>query len=290
MLQGLVAIITGAGGGIGQAAAVKFVQEGARVILAEIGAAETTLRRLQSLPGHNAAHYLYVKTDVSKESEVAHCVDMALQTFGRLDVLVNNAVAFEFGHLLPAGVSGSGTRTDHAISSEQWDRVFRVNILGYSYGMKHAVKAMQLHDADLGVVYTNDQIRGTSTIDARCRGSIINVCSVSSFIAQPEFVPYNTSKGAILQMTRCCALDFAPLKVRVNAVSPGTIETEGSHKHMELVGLSLEEGRRVFGNSCAMKRQAAPEEVANAICFLASTQSSFMTGSNLVIDGGATFY
>jgi NAD(P)-dependent dehydrogenase (short-subunit alcohol dehydrogenase family) len=129
---------------------------------------------------------------------------------------------------------------------------------------------------------------GASTIRAQSRGSIVNICSVSSFIAQPEFVPYNCSKGALLQLTKCCAMDFAKINIRVNSISPGSVETEGSHNHMQLLGLSLEEGRKKFGESNLMRRQAAPEEIANGALFLASDASSFMTGANMVMDGGGT--
>ena len=91
-----------------------------------------------------------------------------------------------------------------------------------------------------------------------------------------------------MQLTRCCAMDLAPEKVRVNAVCPGTIETPGSYGHMRLLGLSLAEGRKAFGGHCLMKRQAAPEEIAAGALFLATDESSFMTGAHIVIDGGGT--
>ena len=116
----------------------------------------------------------------------------------------------------------------------------------------------------------------------------MNILSISSNIAQPEFVPYNCSKGAVLQLTRCTAMDLAEEKVRVNAICPGTIETPGSYGHMRLVGLDLDAGRKEFGDSCLLKRQAAPEEIANGALFLASDESSFMTGAHIVMDGGGT--
>ena len=138
------------------------------------------------------------------------------------------------------------------------------------------------------VKYDNDQGEGVNRIDAGSRGAIVNIASISSFIAQPEFVPYNCTKGAILQLSRCTAMDFAPDKIRVNTVCPGTIETPGSYNHMKLVGLDVEQGRKMFGDSCLLKRQAAPEEIANATLFLASDEASFMTGAHIVVDGGGT--
>lgn len=239
-------------------------------------------------PGKDVA--ISITADVSKEDQVEDCVARVLQKYGRIDILVNNAAHLECGSLLPEGF-GSGTGTDRdATSDRSLERVMAVNLHGYAYFIKHVGRAMQ-NNALGGVVYENHhQRQSAGRIDARERGSIVNVCSVSSFIAQPEFVPYNCSKGAVLQLTRCCAKDFSKLKIRVNAVSPGSIETEASRLHMSLVGLSLEEGRKEFGKECALNRQGAPEECANVVLFLASSESSFVTGSNIVVDGGITFH
>jgi NAD(P)-dependent dehydrogenase (short-subunit alcohol dehydrogenase family) len=121
-------------------------------------------------------------------------------------------------------------------------------------------------------------------------GSIINMASVSSFIAQPAFIPYNASKGAILQMTRCLAMDLAPDKIRVNAVCPGAIKTEATKKHIESLGLVEEQAYIDFGQDALMKRMGLPMEVAYGVLFLASDEASFITGEHLVIDGGATIY
>lgn len=286
MLRNKVAIVTGGAAGIGKAVSARFASEGAKVAIVDINVedANKTTEEIQRAHGKESAAAFIC--DVSNEADVKNCVDTVVRQFGRLDILVNNAVRFIFGHLLPPG-QGSGSGTDREVTPQMIRDIMDVNLIGYVNFMKHAARAMHLN-TPTGHIYENHQKLGDSTIDAKYRGSIVNVCSVSSYIAQPEFVPYNCSKGALLQLTKCCAMDMAKIGVRVNAVSPGSVETEGSHRHMQLLGLSLEDGRKQFGDSNLLKRQAAPEEIANGVLFLASDQSSFMTGANVVMDGGGT--
>ena len=138
------------------------------------------------------------------------------------------------------------------------------------------------------VVYDNEQGEGVNRIHAGSRGSIVNISSVSGFIAQPEFLPYNVSKGGIQQLTRCSAMDLAKFKIRVNAIAPDLTETPASYNHMKSINLSIEEGRKLFASYGLLKRMCAPEEVANLAYFLASDEASFMTGTIVVIDGGRT--
>ena len=138
------------------------------------------------------------------------------------------------------------------------------------------------------VLYENDQGEGLSYINGGSRGTIINIASVSGFIAQLELIAYNTTKGAVIQLTRCTAMDLVKFNIRVNTISPGSIETRLSFDHMKRIGLSLEEGKKQFGETNLMKRQGAPEEIANGVLFLASDQSSFVTGTNFIMDGGQT--
>ena len=110
----------------------------------------------------------------------------------------------------------------------------------------------------------------------------------SGWIAQPEFVPYNCSKAAIIALTRCCALDFASDKIRVNCVAPSTVDTPGSYAHMKMINLTVKEGQEKFGNNTFLKRQAAPDEIGTASVFLASDDASYVTGEVLVVGGGQT--
>jgi len=284
-LKNKVAIITGGGTGIGRACAIRLAQEGAKVCVADINiqTGNETVTLIQSC-GYEA---FFQHVDVSNEDTVSDCMKQTFLNYGRIDFLINNAVVFIFGHLGPIG-QGSGTFTDREIEKKDWHNILNVNVLGYANCMKHASKYIRKNKIPNNTV-TLDFGRGESQIKTGSRGSIVNVGSVSSYIAQPEFLPYNATKAAILSMTRCTALDFAKDKIRVNCICPGTIETLGSYGHMEKINLNLEQGRREFAKCNAMKRQGAPEEVASVAFFLCSEDSSFITGVHIPVDGGQTF-
>jgi len=245
------AIITGAGTGIGRAIAERFSQEGAKVMVAEIeepGGNQTVERILKS--GGTA---VFQQTDTSLEDSIQSMVERTVSEFGGIDIVVNNAAAFVFGSIEETG-------------PEEWGKVLSVNVIGYANTIKSAL----------------------SFLKKSKNAAIVNIASVSSFIAQPEFLPYNTSKGAISQMTRCLAMDLAKYNIRVNAVCPGAIYTRASEKHMDFMGLDHEKGRELFGQDAPLKRMGRPDEIANGVLFLASEEASFITGEHLVIDGGAT--
>lgn len=245
------AIVTGAGTGIGRAIAERFCEEGAQVMVAEIeesGGMETVERIHQS--GGKAS---FQQTNTADETSIQQMVEQTLIEFGGIDILVNNAAAFVFGSI-------------EETSAEDWAKVFGVNVIGYANMVKTALPHLKKSG----------------------RSAIVNIASVSSYIAQPEFIPYNTSKGAISQLTRCLAMDLAKYQIRVNAVCPGAIYTRASEGHMDRLGISYQEGRQLFGQEAVMKRMGEPLEIANGVLFLASEEASFITGSHLVIDGGAT--
>mmetsp|Transcript_32307 Transcript_32307/g.45062 ORF Transcript_32307/g.45062 Transcript_32307/m.45062 type:complete len:294 (-) Transcript_32307:272-1153(-) len=283
-LAGRVAIVTGGGNGIGKAVAKRLHQSGARVAVCDISRSNG-MKVVDEIKGDGGTA-AFVHTDVTRHASIKAMVEEVGTRFGRIDVLVNNAATFIFGHLGIEG-HGSGTGTDRNISSDDWNRILQTNIVGYSRCIESVVPWMR-RNALTDVNYDNDQGMGITKINAGSRGAIVNVCSISSFIAQPEFVPYNVTKAGILVMTKCTAMDLAGYKIRVNAISPGTVETAGSYNHMNLIGLDIEEGKRMFATATLLQRQAAPEEVANGIAFLASDESSYMTGANIVMDGGQT--
>jgi NAD(P)-dependent dehydrogenase (short-subunit alcohol dehydrogenase family) len=248
-LEGKVALITGGASGMGMVASKLFASEGARVVLTDVndGAAETTARSISD-EGGEAIH---VHADVSKEGDAEAMVAKAVGTFGRLDVLYNNA-----GVMLPE--DGSVHTTDEAI----WDLTLGVNVKGVAFGCKYGIPAMLEHGG----------------------GSIINVASFVAWVgAATSQTAYTSSKGAVLAMTREIAVEYARRGIRCNALCPGPIETP---LLMQL--LSDEEKRQRRLVHIPMGRLGRAEELAKAALFLASDDSSYMTGSSLIVDGGLT--
>ena len=250
-LENKVAIVTGGAAGIGRAICELFAEEGAKVALGDIdedGGLET-VARIETAGGSA----IFVSTDVSEESCVQRLVASAVSEYGAVNILVNDAAAFVFGKV-------------QDVTDADWQRVLSVNVLGPSYTVKHVLEPMR----------------------AAGGGSIVNVASVSSFVAQPAFVPYNTSKGALLQLTRCLAMDLAPDNIRVNCVCPGAILTQATELHRRFTGEERGKFLSDAANSNFQKRLGEPKEIAYGALFLASDESSFMTGQPLIIDGGAT--
>ena len=250
-LENKVAIVTGGANGIGQAICELFAEEGASVVVADIerDAGLQTVDRIEAGGGQA----MMVEMDVSREADVEGMVRSVVSALGRVDVLVSDAAAFSFGSVDTA-------------SQSDWDRALGVNVMGTAYCAKHVLPVMKEGGG----------------------GSMVVVASVSSFIAQPAFVPYNASKGALLQMTRCMALDMAPFNIRVNCVCPGSILMRATERHREFLGADREQFLRDAADASMMKRLGAPREIAYGALFLASDESSFMTGAPLVIDGGLT--
>ncbi len=250
-LQDKNAIITGGASGIGRAICELFAEEGARLTIADIDAAggERTLASVRAAGGEAQ----FVATDVSKEADVAAMAQAAVDAYGSVNILVNDAAAFVFGEI-------------EDITDADWQRVFGVNVIGQAYCVKHALPHMK----------------------AAGGGSIVNLASVSGFIAQPAFIPYNASKGAVMQLTRCLALDLAPYNIRVNCVCPGSVLTPATERHRRFMGADRDEFLAEAGASNFMKRVADPREIAYGALFLASDEASFVTGTPLVMDGGLT--
>jgi dihydroanticapsin dehydrogenase len=250
-LQGKSAIVTGGGHGIGQATCILFAEEGASVLLTDIdeGAGERTVRHIRE----NNGKALFMRADMSQESECHRTVQECREAFGKVDILVNNAARF--------------VMKGFDATPEEWKQGMETNVFGYAYMIRYAAEEMK-------------KVGG---------GSIVNVASISSVIAQPEFVTYSACKGAVLQMTRCAALDYAPQNIRVNCVCPGLVFTSIVQKRMAEENITTEEQLVAeWASMQLIKRVADPREIAYAILFLASDESSFCTGSPLFVDGGHT--
>jgi dihydroanticapsin dehydrogenase len=249
-LKDKVAIVTGGAAGIGQATAELFAEEGATVAIFDIDEA-AGLQTAQKIV-EKGGRAIFVRADISDEAGISQAVAETIRRFGRLDILVNNAAAFVL-----KGLEATGG---------DWRRVLEVNVVGTAVCSRYAAEEMKTTG----------------------KGAIVNLGSISSFVAQPGFVTYSSTKAAILQMTRNMALDLAPYGIRVNCVCPGTILTRASYDHMEQAGMTLEEFVAHEGPKHILGRVGEPREVAYAILFLASDEASFITGTHLMVDGGYT--
>ncbi len=241
--EGRVAIVTGAASGIGEATARRLGSEGASLVLADIDAA-----RLGDVAAQLAAGGIPVVSsciDVSAAPPVADLVQLAIGSFGRLDILINNAGISAFGHVTE-------------ITPEQWHRVMAVDVDSVFYASRAALPHL-----------------------ITTQGCIVNTCSISGLFADYGLAAYNTAKGAVANLTRSLAIDHAPDGVRVNSVCPGGVATPMLASVLKRFG---EEYERLV----PMGRPGQPGEIAAAIAFLASDDASYITGHNLVVDGGVT--
>ena len=247
-LQGKVALITGTGSGIGRATALRFAAEGARIVAVDIAASNNDTVAEVRAAGGEA---IAVRADVSVEPDVAAAFGRAEDEFGGLDVAFNNA-----------GIMLDDDTDAVATSDKTIDRTFEVNVKGVLYGCKHAVESMR----------------------RRGGGSIINTASfVASVGAATPQIAYTASKGAVLSLTRELAVVHARENIRVNALSPGPLRTE---MLMSFLDTPEKKQRRLV--HVPMGRFGEADEMAAAALFLASDDSSYMTGANLQIDGGLT--
>lgn len=245
-LEGRVAIITGAASGIGRAMTVEFAREGARVVVADVdekGGRETV--RLVRKDGGIAE---YAQTDVTSASDALRVVERAVELYGALHILMNNA-----------GVLVQGAVPE--LSEKDWDRQLAVNLKGPFLCSKYAIQQFRR--------------QGTG-------GAIVNTASVNSYYAEGGIAAYCASKGGLMQLTRAMAIDHSEEGIRVNCICPGWTETPMNAPYLD----SAPNARDVASKLQAIGRIAAPEEIAKVALFLASDEASFVTGSAYVVDGG----
>ncbi len=248
-LAGKIAIITGGGSGIGHEAAKLFAAEGAIVIVADRDGAAAE-RVATEIKGNSDKATAHT-VDVSKEAEIKAMIDRVVADHGRLDILVNNA---------GFGFAGTVVTTSEA----DWDALMAVNVKGVFFGCKYAIPVMEKQGG----------------------GVIVNTASAVANVGITDRAAYVASKGAVAALTRAMAIDHVAAKIRINCVAPGTIESPYFAKILS--GPDGAELRRGLEQRQAMERLGQPVEIARAMLFLASDESSFCTGTTLVADGGWT--
>jgi NAD(P)-dependent dehydrogenase (short-subunit alcohol dehydrogenase family) len=245
-----VAIITGAGSGIGRATAMLFAQEGAKVVVVDYapeGGQETV-----EMIKRNGGEAIFVETDVSKAAAVEKMVQTAIDTYGKIDILFNNAAV-----TIPASVVDA--------TEAVWDKTMDIDLKGVFLPSKYAIPHM---------------IKGDG-------GSVINTASMCGLVASPNQAPYSAAKGGVIALTRQMAIDYATHNIRVNSICPSEVRTpmflgfinrapDPEKKMQELIA------------RIPLGRVAEPEEIARAALFLASDESSYVTGVTLPVDGGLT--
>ena len=246
-LKNKVAIVTGGGAGIGEAIALRFAQEGARVVVAEVDPArgQSTVASIQNVGGEAA----FVQTDVSSEAQVMGMVETALQRFGRIDILVNNA----------AVLMSYDTRA-HELSNEEWDRTINVNLRGYWLCSKYAIPSML----------------------AQGSGTILYIASRTGLRGFAGLAAYSASKGGVLALMKSMAADYAPDGIRINAIIPGTMDTPMNAKEFSEPG-----ARNRYIPRIPARRLGVAADIAGMATFLATDEAAFCVGGLYFVDGGA---
>lgn len=238
-----VAIVTGSGRGMGKAIALALAREGAKVVILDIDTAngKEVVREIEKGGGEA----IFVKADVSKRTDVERVVQATLDRFGKIDILVNNA-----------GIHDGATFTEE--SEEMWQRLFQVNVMGTVLPSQAVVPEMM----------------------KRKKGKIVHISSKAAVVGEPYHAAYSASKGAILALTRCLAIELAPYKITVNAVCPGPTYTD------MLLGATDAAQREELTASAPLGRLGQPEDIAGAVLYLASEESDWCTGQAISVDGG----
>jgi NAD(P)-dependent dehydrogenase (short-subunit alcohol dehydrogenase family) len=248
-LQGKTAVVTGGAKGIGRHYAQALAAEGARVMIADIADGNELAGEIAL--AHDVDAVASAICDVSDEAQVKALVARTIERFGQIDILVNNAALY--ATLTP--------RNFEEWDTEVWDRVMAINVRGSYLMVRHVAPHMM----------------------ARRSGKIINIASGAAYKGVPRMLPYVTSKGAILAFTRALSRELGPYGIAVNSLSPGYILSDTGLQNR----VHVEEERVPVRNSRAFKRDAYPEDLLGTLVYLASSDSDFVTGQSIVVDGGA---
>ncbi len=244
-LLGKVAVVTGASKGIGASIAKHLAAEGASVVVNYASSKEGAERVVAEITG-KGGRAIAVKADVSKPEEIERLFDAGTKAFGKLDILINNAGIYEFSPL-------------EGITANHFDKLFDLNVRGLILASQAAVK----HFSDDG-------------------GSIVNISSIVSSLAPPNASVYSATKAAVDAVTKSLAKELGPRKIRVNAINPGMVETEGWHA----AGFAEHDMTKFVKAQTPLGRLGKPEDIAPAVAFFASPDASWITGEALVIAGG----
>ena len=248
-LDGKVAIVSGGAHGMGAVEARLFAGEGAKVVIADIR--DDDGRQVEAEINEAGGAALYVRTDVTDEAAWANVVSAAVDRFGRLDILVNNA-----------GISSRAVPDDDSLAA--WTRIMDINSTGVFLGTKHAIEQMRQNGG----------------------GSIVNISSIAGLVGMLSGHPaYNASKGAVRIFTKAMAVRYGRDNIRVNSVHPGYMPPMMGNIPMDEVRAGRSE---MIDDQVPLGREGRQEEVANAVLFLASDDASYITGAELVVDGGFT--
>jgi NAD(P)-dependent dehydrogenase (short-subunit alcohol dehydrogenase family) len=251
-LAGKIAIVTGGAVGIGQACVRRMTEEGATVAIFDLRVTEGRALADELVAQGRAAAFWHV--DVADEAALKTAIDAVAARFGGLTVLVNNA-----------GVSGSPKPTD-LVTADEWDRVQSINVKGVYFGVKHAIAHLR----------------------AAHGGSIINISSIAGLVGVGGLAAYHASKGAVRLMSKNDAITYASEKIRVNSIHPGYIWTPMVENHLRATSPDLEAAKAAAGLAHPIGHMGEPDDIAWAVVWLASDEAKFVTGAEIVIDGGYT--